>query len=177
MSFFNTSATVSHSSKLPAGSTHEAGIKMLQDHEFFLHCDPHMTEFKLVPLKDAAPLPDSVKPLDGRSTQAYQVTDMVHTLPAGLWDSNVISTYEFTDIEGGLFVRIRSPLSIVMDTIWQIKEGDDGGLELVEDVSINCTRLLVGVVKSQCENGWQKIHAKMMSRLEGGSSHTNGAAA
>ena len=95
------------------------------------------------------------------------MTDLVHTLPAGLWDSNVVSTYEITNIANGLFVRILSPMSVAMDTIWTIKAGEEeGSLELVEDVSINCSRLLVGTVKGLCESGWAKIHAKMIERLE-----------
>ena len=137
---------------------------MLQDYEFFLHCDPHMAKYELVAADVEANIPDTLKALGG--TTSYKVTDVVNTLPAGLWDSNVISHYEFTNIENGVFVRIKSPLSIVMDTIWEIKTGDDDKLELVEDVSMYCSRLLVGVVKSQCENGWQKIHAKMLGRLK-----------
>lgn len=137
---------------------------MLQDFEFFLHCDPHMAKYELVAADIEANIPDTHKALG--VTSAYKVTDVVNTLPAGLWDSNVVSNYEFTNIENGVFVRIKSPLSIVMDTVWEIKTDDDGKLELVEDVSMYCSRLLVGVVKSQCENGWQKIHAKMLGRLK-----------
>lgn len=101
----------------------------------------------------------------------YHVTDIVHAIPAGIWDTKVESTYEFTDIQDGLFVRIRSPLSVVMDTVWEVREvpaqaGEVAGLELVENLTIQCSRLLVGIVKGQCENGWGKIHAKMIARLE-----------
>jgi hypothetical protein len=154
-----------HSSKLPETTTTEQAIAMLRDHEFFLHCDPHMSKFQLVETDSPPPIPEKIKGLG--ETKSYQVTDVLHTLPAGLWDSNVVSTYEFTDISDGLFVRIRSPLSVVMETVWTIK-GEDGQLELVEDVSINCSRLLVGVVRSQCESGWQKIHEKMIDRLKEG---------
>ena len=104
----------------------------------------------------------------------YRVTDIVHAIPAGIWDTNVVSTYEFVDVQDGVFVRIRSPLSVVMETFWEVravdaKENGDGGekgLELVEDVTIRCSRLLVGLVKKECENGWEGIHAKMYKRLE-----------
>ena len=98
-------------------------------------------------------------------TKCYQVTDLVHTLPAGLWDSNVTSTYEMTNITDGVFVRIKSPMSVTMDTTWQI-QGDEGALELTEDVEMNCSKLLIGTVKGLCESGWSKIHAKMLARLE-----------
>lgn len=99
-------------------------------------------------------------------TRSYKVTDVIHTLPAGLWDSNVVSTYEFAKLDTGLFVRIKSPLSMVMETVWEIKEGADGGLEIVENVEISCSRLLIGIAKGQCENAWQGIHGKMVKRLE-----------
>ncbi|KAK1754842.1 hypothetical protein QBC47DRAFT_381962 [Echria macrotheca] len=168
MSFFTGSAHLVHSSKLPAGATKESGIAMLSDHEFFLHCDPHLSKFEAL-TPDAAPeIPENIRDKmrgDESKRESYSVTDIVHTIPAGLWDSNVVSTYEFTDISDGVFVRIRSPLSIVMDTVWEIKEAEDG-LELVEDITITCSRLLLPVVRSQCEGGWAKIHAKMLSRLE-----------
>ncbi|KAL2259359.1 hypothetical protein VTK26DRAFT_6984 [Humicola hyalothermophila] len=104
----------------------------------------------------------------------YRVTDVVHAIPAGIWDTNVVSTYEFVDVRDGVFVRIRSPLSVVMETFWEVRaversgeEGDGKEVpELVEDVTIRCSRLLVGLVKKECENGWKKIHAKMYKRLE-----------
>ncbi|OAA53969.1 hypothetical protein SPI_09176 [Niveomyces insectorum RCEF 264] len=101
----------------------------------------------------------------------YRVTDVVHTLPAGLWDARVVSTYEMTDVPGtGVFVRIRSPLSVVMDTTWMIvlSKEDEGTaqLVLVEEIIIYCSRLLMPTVKILCEGGWRQIHAKMIARLE-----------
>jgi hypothetical protein len=111
---------------------------------------------------------------EGVMPTCYRVTDIVHAIPAGIWDTNVVSTYEFTDIRDGLFVRIRGPLAVVMDTFWEVREVGDGdgddeemGLELVEEVTIRCSRLLMGIVRGQCENGREKIHAKMIARLEG----------
>ncbi|KAK0731786.1 hypothetical protein B0H67DRAFT_549485 [Lasiosphaeris hirsuta] len=168
MSFFTGTASILHSSPIPAGVTKEQAIAMLSDHAFFLSCDPLLSKFE--PLSPASPpvVPDAItaQARGPRLTTCFTVTDIVHTIPAGLWDTNVVSTYEFTDITHGVFARIRSPLSVVLDTLWEIKEGEAGGLELVEAATISCSRLLLGVVKSQCENGWQKIHAKMLTRLE-----------
>jgi hypothetical protein len=135
---------------------------MMHDHERFLRSNPIMAKFQV---KSGPPptVPDAVKPI--KESVAYEVTDVVHTLPAGLWDSNVVSTYEFSDLEDGLFVRIRSPLSVVMDTTWTIQETEDGQFQLVEDVFINCSRLLVGVVKGQCEGGWKEIHENLLAGL------------
>ncbi|KAK3329768.1 hypothetical protein B0H66DRAFT_586234 [Apodospora peruviana] len=165
-SILSGTARVKHSSKLPAKATREQGVAMLNDHEFFLHCDPHLSKFEALTSEETPAVPDKIKEQARGETKCYRVTDIVHAIPAGLWDTNVVSTYEFTNITNGVFARIKSPLSIVMDTIWEIQAGEDGALELVEDVEINCSRLLLGVVKSQCEGGWEKIHAKMLGRLE-----------
>ncbi|KAM7192305.1 hypothetical protein V8F33_008443 [Rhypophila sp. PSN 637] len=168
-SWLNTSARVLHSSRLPPKATRDQAIAMLHDHTFFLQCDPHLSTFDVLTPSSPPEVPSTVQPAN--PTKCYTVTDIVHTIPAGLWDSKVVSTYEVTDTRAGLFVRIKSPLSIVMDTVWEIQEvegsADEAGvLELVEDIEIRCSRLLVGVVKSQCEGGWEKIHAKMLGRLE-----------
>jgi hypothetical protein len=141
---------------------------MLSDREFFLSCDPHLAKFEALSPATPPEVPEATRAQargDGK-TDVFSVTDIVHAIPAGLWDTNVVSTYEFTNIAEGVFVRIKSPMSIVMDTVWEIKPDADGKLELVEDIAISCSRLLIGVVRSQCENGWAKIHAKMLGRLE-----------
>ena len=166
---FNTTATVQHVSALPAGVTPEKGVELLQGHEFFIQCDPHMINYE--PMDTPA---GSVQPTipGGRGVAAvaapkcYQVTDKVHALPAGLWDSDVVSTYEFINTEKGVFVRIRSPLNVSMETVWEIRQTENGKWEMVEDVVIKCSRLLVGIIKSTCETGWKGIHEKMIGKLE-----------
>jgi hypothetical protein len=111
-------------------------------------------------------IPPERGPTATSTPKCYQVTDKVHALPAGLWDSDVVSTYEFINIEKGVFVRIRSPLNVTMETVWEVKEGPNGGLVLSEDILIKCSRLLVPVIKSTCESGWKGIHEKMINKLK-----------
>jgi hypothetical protein len=158
----------------------------VQDHEHFIKCDPHMISYKTKPPPPPpqspsdsgatpappAPLPawvaDKWKPVDAaRPPVVYEVTDRIHALPAGLWDSDVVSTSEFWDLEGGVFVRLHSPLSVLMETVWSVRDAEGGGLELVEDVVISCSRLLVGVVKGQCESNWKGIHGNVVKKLGG----------
>ncbi|KAJ0118243.1 hypothetical protein J7T55_009026 [Diaporthe amygdali] len=139
-----------HASKLPDGATQKQGIAMLQDHDFFLECNPHMQKFEALGEVSEPGLPEGIKALG--PTTLYKVTDIVETMPKGIWGSSVESSYEFTDIQLGLFARIKSPLNVVMDTFWSIEE-KDGGLELVEACEIKCSRLLIGIVKSLNEGG------------------------
>ncbi|CAK7267531.1 hypothetical protein SEPCBS119000_002601 [Sporothrix epigloea] len=188
MSFFNTTASLRHATPLPAGVDQSQAVKtMLQDHKAYIECAPHSVHYEKLKSDETAklaatalasqkvhPLPDSVRAVveaypadvEGKTYAVYRVTDIIPTLPAGLWDSKVDSTYEMIDITSGVYVRIRSPMSVVLDTTWTISaiEGSDQ-LELVEEVAIYCSRLLMGTVKGLCESGWQKIHANMIKEL------------
>ncbi|KAG9257872.1 uncharacterized protein F5Z01DRAFT_644463 [Emericellopsis atlantica] len=167
-SMLNTTAALQHKTVLPASASPETLIRLLQKHTFFIECDPHMVSYDKVPMSSPAPVIPSerkVAALAGREPECYKVTDRVHALPAGLWDKDVESIYEFVDIEEGTFVRIRSPLGVTMETVWEVHEGDRGH-ELVEDVVIKCSRLLIGTVRGTCEAGWEGIHAKMVAHLQ-----------
>ena len=118
------------------------------------------------PSKPVPTIPEDRKVTAIASPECYRVTDRVSTLPAGLWNSDVLSTYEFISIEKGVFVRIRSPLNTVMETIWHVRDTETGASELVEDVVIKCSRLLVSFVKGQCDGDWKAIHDKMMAKLK-----------
>lgn len=171
---FTTTAKVRHVTPIPPGIPASKGILLLQGHEFFIKCDPHMIKYEPSPLTDkddtpSVPTDRGIEPVSGSRPKCYVVTDRVQTLPAGLWDSDVVSRYEFVNIEKGVFVRIRSPLGIVMESVWEVREGEGeagDGLELVEDILITCSRFLIGTVKSTCESGWQGIHDKIIAYLE-----------
>ncbi|TLS25631.1 hypothetical protein PpBr36_07637 [Pyricularia pennisetigena] len=182
-SLFTGTAQVSHKTKLPAGVTKASAVAMLHDHAFYLECDPHLVKYsaldadKVASLKKTSKLPKGIGGGGGSETRYYEVHDLVHNLPGGLWDSNVVSSYEMTDTPEGVFVRIRSPMSVVMDTYWTIREmpagevaenGDKtpGGLAIVEEITIIAPRLVVGIVKGLCEGGWKKIHDKMLTRFQ-----------
>ncbi len=141
---------------------------MLHAHDFYLKCNPHMTKFEPVETpKDPFPtIPDDRQVTGTSEPDCYKVMDKVHTLPAGLWDSNVESRYEFINVERGVFVRIRSPLNSMMETVWTARENEDGSIDLVEDVLISCSRVLVGTITSMCEAGWKGIHESMVAKLQ-----------
>ncbi|KAF4453876.1 hypothetical protein F53441_3562 [Fusarium austroafricanum] len=158
---------IQHTSPIPSGTAASKAIEMLHDHAFFLKCNPYMTKFEALPIPEPAPLvPDTLEAKPIAPPDCYSVTDTIHTLPAGLWDSNVVSTYDFFDLEKGVFVRTRGPMGMVLETIWKINEVADGSLEIVETVDISCSKLIIGMIKSSCESGWKGVHGKMLERLK-----------
>ncbi|KAG6007860.1 hypothetical protein E4U21_005448 [Claviceps maximensis] len=141
---------------------------MLHQHILFIQYNPHMIKYEAVatPTKPEPQLPGHCAHPGIAPPKCYQVTDKVHALPAGLWDSDVVSTYEFINLDKGVFVRIRSPLNTVMENIWTIQEKSDGsGHELKEEVVIKCSRLLVGVIRNTCESSWRDIHGQLLERI------------
>ncbi|KAF4431797.1 hypothetical protein FACUT_8557 [Fusarium acutatum] len=164
---FQTTAQIQHTSPISSTSAAPKAIEMLHDHVFFLHCNPYMSKFEAMPTPDPTPsVPDTLEVEPIAAPDCYSVTDRIHTLPAGLWDSDVISSYEFFDLESGVFVRTRGPMGLVLETVWKIEESEGGNLEIVEQVSITCSRLVMGMIKSSCEAGWKGVHGKMLERIE-----------
>ncbi|UZP32629.1 hypothetical protein NXS19_000445 [Fusarium pseudograminearum] len=164
---FRSTAQIQHISPVPGGTAVSKAVEMLHDHVFFIQCDPYMTKYEALPTPELAPsIPDTLELKPVGQPKCYSVTDRVHTLPAGLWDSDVVSTYEFIDLERGVFVRTRGPMGLVLETVWEIEETTDGGSKIVENVTISCSRLMLGMIKNSCEAGWKGVHGKMLERLE-----------
>ncbi|KAI1178707.1 hypothetical protein F4777DRAFT_536460 [Nemania sp. FL0916] len=190
MSFLSTKSAIVNTSPIPSSVRKEDAVALLHDHEFFLLCDPHHASHKTLPQPsetassadsvDAArrhfKLPNTLEPVLETRTNAgpgpvVKIYEVVDHMPNPVWSSNVISREEFVDHGAGIWVRIRSPLGVVMETMWSIREtstssgGEGEGLELVEDVVINCSRLVMGIVKGQVENNWKGIHTQIIDKL------------
>ncbi|KAM0256787.1 hypothetical protein ACHAQJ_004739 [Trichoderma viride] len=134
-----------------------------------MQSDPHMIKYEPIsrPSKVESPTVPTDRGIVAVGEPAYySVTDKVHTLPAGLWDSNVESTNEFVNLEKGVFVRLYSPLNVVMETVWTVKENGNGGVDLIEDVLIKASRLLVGTVKNMCSTNWKTFHGKIVDLMK-----------
>jgi hypothetical protein len=105
-------------------------------------------------------------------TMYYKITDTMHTLPKGLWDTTVCYNAAITNIENGVKWLIHAPLGIVQRSSWTVEpvtEADDAGdstLCLVEVIDISCSRLLIGTVRSKHEEHWKTIHVKWVEYLE-----------
>ncbi|KAK7753285.1 hypothetical protein SLS62_004804 [Diatrype stigma] len=168
-------------SAVPAGVSRAAAVALLQDHEFFLRCDPHYASHSIAAPHPAAGtpakakehyrLPAGVEPLGAPAVKCYEVVDVVEN---PFFASNVRSEVEIADFERGIFVRIRSKGGVVFDTIWSIrvKEGGKKGegeeeeeLELVQDATISAAAPILSVVRGQVEKNRGGIHKKIITRL------------
>ncbi|GAW19927.1 hypothetical protein ANO14919_094200 [Xylariales sp. No.14919] len=177
MSFLSSTNTTVNASPIPSGVRKEDAVALLHDHEFFLLCDPHHASHKTLPQPpetekepasvDAArkhfKLPATLKPHE-RPGPVVKIYEVVDHMPNPVWSSNVVSREEFVDHDDGMWVRIHSPMGVVMETHWSVRE-KNGALELVEDVLINCSRLVMGIVKGQVENNWRGIHKQIIDKL------------
>ena len=165
-SVLNTTAHVVHRTPFPSTVKESDAISLLHDHGFIISLDPHLSQYNEIPLKEASqPLPSNIDP--NAETKCYQVTDIMHNLPAGLWDSNIESTVHYTNLEKGVFVRMQSPLSINLKTEWKVATQDDGTLELLIECTIACSRLLVGIVRGQSEANQPEMCRKLIEKLVG----------
>ncbi|GAP83426.1 putative polyketide synthase protein [Rosellinia necatrix] len=185
MSFLSSTSVSVNASPIPSIVRKEDAVALLHDHEFFLLCDPHYQSHKTLPQPpetegepasvDAArrhfKLPETLEPLvpgggGGAKEPVVKLYEVVDHMPNPVWSSNVVSREEFVDHDEGMWVRIRSPMGVVMETRWSVRQAAAGaGLELVEDVLINCSRLVIGIVKGQVENNWRGIHKQIIDKL------------
>ncbi|CAI6333167.1 unnamed protein product [Periconia digitata] len=174
---FSTTANLHHVTPLSAGTAFSTAISKLHDHDLLMRLDPELAHYESLPSEADAP-----------NTKRYKVTDHMHTLPKGLWDTTVTFESQMTNTENGIEWVIKAPLGLVQRTSWKLvksSEVDGGGKGqaeakedewcLVEDVEINASRLLVGTVKSKCEENWKGIHAKFVEHVRGGSAVAVGA--
>ncbi|KAI8954874.1 hypothetical protein F4801DRAFT_575260 [Xylaria longipes] len=174
----SSTSTSVNASPIPSSVRKEDAVALLHDHEFFLLCDPHHLSHKTLPQPpetekepasvDAArkhfKLPEALEPVVEPAGPVVKVYEVVDDLPNPVWSSHVVSREEFVDHDEGTWVRIRSPMGVVMETQWSVRE-KNGVLELVEDVVINCSRLVMGIVKGQVENNWRGIHKQIIDKL------------
>ena len=152
---FNTTAKLKHSTLLPPTATFEAAVAVLHNHDAILRLDPEFVSY------EAKPTPASSK---NPATKYYSVTDHMNALPAGLWDTTVKFEAEITDIPKGVEWIIHAPLGIYQVTFWTIEPDpeSEGRLYFVEDVSITCSRLLVGTVRGKCTENQPGVHKKFV---------------
>ncbi|KAK8087771.1 hypothetical protein PG997_002732 [Apiospora hydei] len=168
MSFLQGGFTLTNKTPSPAGVTKPAAIAALQDHDHFLRADPHLTTYQLLSPSTTNP---SSSP-DYASYQDVKVYEVHDHVPNPVWSSDVTSLEEFVDCAEGIWVRVRSPLGIVLETTWFIcdkkdkKDGRDGlELELVQTLVCTCNRLLASLTKGQVEKGWQQVHEKLIQGM------------
>lgn len=154
---------------LPVGTGFQHALSHLQNHDLLIRLDPELAHYESLPEDPANP-----------ETKRYKVTDHMHTLPKGLWDTTVTFEAEITNTEDGIIWVIKAPLGLVQRTTWRLlktetlarddveaMQGEHGEWSLVEDVEISANKMLVGTVKGKCEENWRGIHGRYVGHLEG----------
>ncbi|KAF1352985.1 hypothetical protein EJ07DRAFT_182889 [Lizonia empirigonia] len=166
---FSSTARLHHVTHLPPSTTFAHALAHLQNHDLLIRLDPELAHYEALPSPPAAP-----------ATKRYQVTDTMHTLPRGLWDTTVTFEADMTNTDDGIEWVIRAPLGLVQTTIWRVLRRDSlpdqdaanvveahgaGEWSLVEEVEIKANRILVGTVKAKCEDNWRGVHGRFVGHL------------
>ncbi|KAK8120428.1 hypothetical protein PG999_004548 [Apiospora kogelbergensis] len=201
MSFLQGGFTLCNKTPLPAGLTKPAAIAALQNHDQFLSADPHLTSYKRLSEPEASAdydsyqVPSSIVPIpkpgsaDGKGGEKIRVYEVHDHVPNPVWSSDVTSVEEFVDCADGVWVRVRSPMGIVLETTWFVCEIDpkdkknknkdlpEGAtLELVQTCECRCNRLLATLCKGQIDKGWPEVHEKIIKGMMGGGAGGNAGA-
>jgi hypothetical protein len=191
----NTTATLHHITHIPTSIPRSRVLTCLHNHDLLIRLDPELAHYEPLPSNpSASDTPSTALNAPATSTSAtksYRVTDHMHTLPKGLWDTTVTFEADITDTEDGIEWIIRAPLGLVQRTTWRVvpraslkederrgedregildggKEGADGEGEwsLVEDVEIKANRVIVGTVRGKCESNWRGVHGRFLGHLK-----------
>ncbi|KAH8675384.1 hypothetical protein BX600DRAFT_171298 [Xylariales sp. PMI_506] len=182
MAILSTTAQIVHRTRIPASVSKEVAVAQLQDHDFFLQCDPHLKDYKSLPSPAAgssspasqhpnvpAAVAEVLRGGAGAGSRVVKVYEMTDDVPNPVWSSTVISVQEVVDHTTGVFTRVASPMAVKMETTWEVREvADDdgkGGLELVEDMFVSCSRMLITLVKNQVEANVRGIHDRIIAKM------------
>ncbi|KAJ4374643.1 hypothetical protein N0V86_007516 [Didymella sp. IMI 355093] len=172
----SSTATLHHVTHLPPSTSHSQALSCLHNHDLLIRLDPELSHYETLP-----------SPADAPNTKRYKVTDNMHTLPKGLWDTTVTFEADITNTEDGIEWIIRAPLGLVQRTTWRVvkreslngEKGNQVGEEvgewtdglgegewsLLEDVEIKANRMLTGTVKGKCEGNWRGVHGRFVGHL------------
>ena len=163
-----------HVTILPASTTFDHAVRSLHNHELLIRFDPEHDHYETLPSEPNTP-----------ETKRYKVTDIMQTLPKGLWGSTVTFEAQMTNTENGVIWINKAPLGLLQNTTWRLMkvdvlvendiksanvavEGDKGEWALVEDVNIEANRLILGIATGKCEAGWRATHGKFAKSLQEG---------
>jgi hypothetical protein len=189
----NTTATLHHITHIPASIPRSRVLTCLHNHDLLIRLDPELAHYETLPSEPSPSKTSSTAPnapaTSTSATKHYRVTDNMHTLPKGLWDTTVTFDADITDTEDGIEWIIRAPLGLVQRTTWRVvlraslrederrsgdregildggKEGEEGEWSLVEDVEIKANRVIVGTVRGKCESNWRGVHGRFMGHVK-----------
>jgi hypothetical protein len=165
---FGAEENIEHVTKF-TGTSKEALVQQLHNHELFLTMDPnHISHERLAEAKKKHTVPGEIAGRVAGETIAYDQKDSIPGYAAKFLPGMSSSTqhYQMTNLSDGLYIHLDSALDVVIDRVVQVREGSDG-LELYENFGVNCSKLLVGVIKRQYAEHWDMFHKTWVEKAGG----------
>jgi hypothetical protein len=151
-------------------------VTSLHDFEVYCNADPHYVSHTQTgrPKREPWTLPDEVQvrrvDMSSSSPDAcYDVIDKIPGIAARFLPGIATSTtsYQIFLLKDGVLMHVNAALDVVLDRQYSVREGGSTGLQLVERVDINCSKLFVGVVRAQEKESWSKFHEGYIKRMGG----------
>ncbi|KUJ13550.1 uncharacterized protein LY89DRAFT_622458, partial [Mollisia scopiformis] len=153
--------TFTKTHRLPPSITRSTALTYLHNHAFILSADSNLTSYTSLPTSTPSPLPTEHQSKKIAETRIYTIRDKVADVPGGLWSSDVESAGEYTNLTDGIFLRGKSPLSVVTETVIRVEgaegEGEGEGLVIRCESRVSCSRLIVGVIKGSLERNLEGL--------------------
>jgi hypothetical protein len=143
----------------------EKALSLFADHDLLIRLDPELSHYETLDPPANAPDP---------KTKYYKVTDVMHALPRGIWDTTISFNAEITNLEKGVLWVIRAMMGFNQTSRWLIEPAEEEDkakepgctLVLIEDVELSGSRLVVGTAKRKCEENWKGVHGRFIDHLK-----------
>lgn len=159
---------ITYSGALPAGVSKEKVLSVLHDHVAYFKAAEHYREHKELPDEgslDKVPSEIQSRHVDGASGLVVKAYTVRNEVPNPVFDSNVETTYFMVNLADGLWYHAASPMGVINEGLWEVKEGA-GGLELLVTIQVECNMVLKPIVKGQVKTSAEQIHKALVGIMK-----------
>lgn len=148
-----------------------SAIRLLQTHDQFLRCNPHFVKYEAATLPEAEAAEAKAAAPAPAAAAAPRAYDVCHHVPNPVYSADIVSREVYVDCADGVWVRTQSPMGIVMETHWSVREGaaaDAAGprLEFVQNGHYTCNKVLSALVRRQTDASVPEIHRSLIQAME-----------
>ncbi|TLS31510.1 hypothetical protein PpBr36_02725 [Pyricularia pennisetigena] len=163
MGFLETTFPLTHRHAIPAGVDKTRAIEKLHDHVYVIDCGPYVVSHTQQPSPSWGSYD---KPKGAKfATEKVDVYEVKNKYENPIMGSDIKSTYEFIDTADGIFIRVHSPMGVVMESFFTVQEKADGSLELVHELQGRCNKALAGIAKKDSDKNYDLLASIIVKNM------------